>query len=165
MRRVLVLNQDYSPISVCSAERAFLLIYLEKAELVHEDQRLQIRSINKSYPAPSVIRLQDYIYIPFKSVMLTRQNVFKRDSHQCQYCGSKKALTLDHVLPKSRGGKSTWDNLATACQRCNSYKGDKTPSEAEMPLKQLPFKPSYVMFVRNFSGFTSQEWLQYLSLN
>lgn len=165
MRRVLVLNQDYSPISVCSAERAFLLIYLEKAELVHEDENLQIRSVNKSYPTPSVIRLQDYIYIPFKSVMLTRQNVFKRDSHQCQYCGSKKELTLDHVLPKSRGGKSTWDNLATACQKCNSYKGDKTPSEAEMPLKQKPFKPSYVMFVRNFSGFTSQEWLQYLSLN
>ena len=165
MRRVLVLNQDYSPISVCSAERAFLLIYLEKAELVHEDESLQMRTVNKSYPTPSVIRLQDYIYIPFKSVMLTRQNVFKRDSHECLYCGSKKDLTLDHVLPKSRGGKSTWNNLATACKKCNSIKGDKTLEEAEMPLSRKPFKPSYVLFVRNFSGFTSKEWLQYLSLN
>ncbi len=165
MRRVLVLNQDYSPISVCSAERAFLLIYLEKAELVHEDESMQMRTVNKSYPTPSVIRLQDYIYIPFKSVMLTRQNVFKRDSHECLYCGSKKDLTLDHVLPKSRGGKSTWDNLATACKKCNSLKGDKTPEEAEMSLSQTPFKPSYVMFVRNFSGFTSKDWLKYLSLN
>ncbi len=165
MRRVLVLNQDYSPISVCSAERAFLLIHLEKAELVHEDESLQMRTVNMTYPTPSVIRLQDYIYVPFKSVMLSRQNVFKRDGHECMYCGSKKDLTLDHVLPKSRGGKSTWDNLATACKKCNSIKGNKTPEEAEMPLAQQPFKPSYVMFVRNFSGFTSKEWLQYLSLN
>ena len=165
MRRVLVLNQDYSPISVCTAERAFLLIYLEKAELVHEDDTLQMRTVNKVYPTPSVIRLQDYIYIPFKSVVLSRQNVFKRDGGECLYCTSRKDLTLDHVIPKSRGGKSTWDNLATACKKCNAIKGDKTPDEAEMPLSQTPFKPSYVKFVRNFSGFTSKDWLQYLSLN
>ncbi len=165
MRRVLVLNQDYSPLSVCSAERAFLLIYLDKAELVHGDPKLKLRSIGSSYPAPSVIRLQKYIYIPFKSVMLSRQNIFKRDAHQCLYCGSSNDLTLDHVLPKSRGGGSNWANLATACKRCNSIKGDKTPEEAGMPLSQKPFKPSYIMFVRNFSGFTSDDWLQYLSLN
>lgn len=165
MRRVLVLNQDYSPLSVCSAERAFLLIYLEKAELVHEDSEHRMRSVNTSYPTPSVIRLQNYIYIPFKSVMLSRQNIFKRDSHQCVYCGEKKDLTLDHVIPKSRGGASSWANLTTACKKCNSLKGNKTPKEAEMPLAQEPFKPSYIMFVRNFSGFTSDDWLQYLSLN
>ena len=161
MRRVLVLNQDYSPISVCTAERAFLLIYLEKAELVHEDDTLQMRTVNKVYPTPSIIHI--YIYIPFKSVVLSRQNVFKRDGGECLYCTSRKDLTLDHVIPKSRGGKSTWDNLATACKKCNSIKGDKTPDEAEMPLSQTPFKPSYVMFVRNFSGFKYKDWLQYLS--
>lgn len=165
MRRVLVLNQDYSPVSVCSAERAFLLIYLDKAELVHEDPDNKIRSVSASFPAPSVIRLQKYIFIPFKSVMLTRQNLFKRDSNRCLYCGDKRDLTLDHVLPKSRGGSTTWANLATACKKCNSIKGNKTPSEAQMPLAQEPFKPSYIMFVRNFSGFTSEDWLQYLSLN
>ena len=165
MRRVLVLNQDYSPISVCSAERAFLLIYLKKAELLHKDPKLRLRSVSATYPAPSVIRLQKYIYIPFKTVMLSRQNVFKRDGHRCLYCGSKRNLTLDHVLPKSRGGTSTWSNLATACQKCNSVKGDRTPEEAAMPLTVMPFKPSYVMFVRNFSGFTSADWIQYLKLN
>ncbi|MFY0592714.1 HNH endonuclease [Roseivirga sp.] len=165
MRRVLVLNQDYSPISVCSSERAFLLIYLDKAELVHEDPDGKLRTVGRSYPAPSVIRLQKYIFIPFKGVMLTRQNLFKRDGNSCLYCGDKNDLTLDHVLPKSRGGSTTWTNLATACKKCNSLKGSKTPEEAKMPLAQKPFKPSYIMFVRNFSGFTSEDWLQYLSLN
>ncbi len=165
MRRVLVLNQDYSPLSVCSTERAFLLIYLDKAELVHEDRNHQMRSVNAIYPAPSVIRLQKYIFIPFKSVLLSRQNIFKRDAHTCLYCGGKQDLTLDHVLPKSRGGATNWANLATACKKCNSIKGNKTPEEADMFLSQKPFKPSYIMFVRNFSGFTSEDWLQYLSLN
>lgn len=165
MNRVLVLNQDYSPLTVCSAERAFLLIFLNKAEMVHNNPSQTLRTVSSKYPMPSVIRLQKYIYIPFKSVILSRQNVFKRDAQECQYCGSKRDLTLDHVLPKSKGGRSTWQNLVTACKRCNSLKGDKTPEEAEMPLKTKPFKPSYVMFVRNFSGFTADEWLKYLSLN
>ena len=165
MRRVLVLNQDYSPLSVCSAERAFLLLYLEKAELVHDDPGHKFRSVNADFPMPSVIRLQRYIFMPYKGVLLNRQNIFKRDGQQCQYCGRSKDLTLDHVLPKSRGGKSSWSNLVTACKRCNSVKGDKTPEEAGMPLFQKPFKPSYVMFVRNFSGFTSEEWLKYLGVN
>jgi len=165
MRRVLVLNQDYSPISVCSAERAFLLLFLNKAELVHEADNAMLRTVNQHYPMPSVIRLQRYINIPYKRVMLTRQNLFKRDGNQCQYCGSTKDLTLDHVIPKSKGGQSTWTNLTTACQKCNSIKGDKTPEGAGLPLAKRPFKPSYIMFVRNYSGFTSEEWLKYLSVN
>lgn len=155
MRRVLVLNQDYSPLTVCSAERAFLLIYAEKAERVHDDPELMIRTVTREFRMPSVIRLQKYIYVPYKSVILSRQNVFKRDRQQCQYCGSQRDLTLDHVMPRSRGGQSTWHNLVTACKKCNSYKGDRTPEEAEMDLQTTPFKPSYIMFVRNFSGFTS----------
>ena len=165
MRRVLVLNQDYSPLTVCTAERAFLLIYADKAERVHDDPDLTLRTVSSEFKIPSVIRLQKYIYVPYKSVLLSRQNVFKRDRHQCQYCGSTKDLTLDHVMPRSRGGDSTWHNLTTACKKCNSYKGDRTPEEAEMPLSTQPFKPSYVMFVRNFSGFTSEEWLTYLGTN
>lgn len=165
MRRVLVLNQDYSPLTVCSAERAFLLIYAEKAERVHDDPQMMLRTVTMEYPMPSVIRLQNYTYVPFKSVMLSRQNIFKRDRQQCQYCGNKNDLTLDHVMPGSRGGKSSWSNLTTACKKCNSIKGDRTPEEAGMPLMTKPFKPSYVMFVRNFSGFTSDEWLKYLGNN
>ena len=165
MRRVLVLNQDFTPISVCSAERAFLLLYLDKAELIHQAKDTKMRTINASYPMPSVIRLSRYIVIPYKRVMLTRQNIFKRDGNICLYCGSPKDLTLDHVLPKSRGGDSSWINLATACKKCNSLKGDKTPKEANMSLIKQPFKPSYIMFVRHFSGFTSEDWLKYLSVN
>lgn len=165
MRRVLVLNQDYSPLTVCTAERAFLLIYAEKAERVHDDPTQILRTVSREYKMPSVIRLQKYIYVPFKSVLLSRQNVFKRDRQECQYCGSTRDLTLDHVMPRSRGGNSSWLNLVTACKKCNSYKGDRTPEEADMPLQNQPFKPSYVMFVRNFSGFTSDEWLRYLGSN
>jgi 5-methylcytosine-specific restriction endonuclease McrA len=165
MKQVLVLNQDFSPLTLCSAERAFILLFLKKADLVHDASGEALRTVTSHFPMPSVIRLQKYIFIPYKTVMLSRQNVFKRDSHQCQYCGNRKELTLDHVLPKSRGGQTTWQNLVAACKRCNSIKGDKTPEEAQMLLKKSPFKPSYIMFVRNFSGLTSDEWLKYLSLN
>ena len=161
-RRVLVLNQDFSAITVCSVPKAFLLVYLDKAELIAED-KAKLRTVTKAYPMPSIIRLHNYINIPYRNgVVLNRQNLFKRDSHSCQYCGSGKDLTLDHVLPRSRGGKSSWDNLATACKGCNSRKGDYTPEEASMTLKQRPFKPSFVMFLRDFSDRISDEWLLYL---
>ena len=165
MKRVLVLNQDYSPLTVCSVERAFLLLFLSKADMVHTEPGKMLRTVSAQYPYPSVIRLQKYIYMPYVGVVLSRHNVFKRDSHRCQYCESTKNLTIDHVMPKSRGGKSTWQNLVAACSKCNSLKGDRTPEEAEMPLRNQPFKPSHLMFVKNFSGLTSEQWLKYLSLN
>jgi len=112
---------------------------------------------------PSVIRLFKYVHLPYKGVMLTRQNIFKRDGYCCQYCGKVDELTLDHVVPKSRGGKSNWDNLTTACKRCNSRKGDFTPEEARMMLVQRPFKPSFVMFLRDFSGNIAEDWQPFLS--
>lgn len=162
-RRVLVLNQDYSPITVCSVQKAFLLVFLKKAELVTSAANAALRSVSKVYPLPSVVRLAHYVSIPYKGVMLTRQNVFKRDSFQCQYCGTEKNLTLDHVVPRSKGGKSTWANLVTACQRCNARKGDYSPEEAGLKLKVRPFRPSYVMFLRDFSGFSYEEWQPYLA--
>ena len=161
-RKVLVLNQDYRALTVCSVNRAFLLVYMEKAELVTNAKNAFLRTITKSYAVPSIIRLHDYVNIPYKGVVLTRHNVFKRDAHLCQYCGAKSELTLDHVLPRSRGGQTTWDNLATACKPCNSRKGDLTPEEAKMPLSRRPFKPSFFMFLRDFSGQIDEEWLTYL---
>lgn len=162
-KSVLLLNQDYSPLSVCSLERAFVLVFLKKAELTIETNDEVIRTISKSYPMPAVIRLFRYIPLPYKSVVLTRQNVFKRDHHACQYCGTLKNLTLDHVLPRSKGGKSSWANLVTACQRCNASKGNRTPEEAKMPLKRRPFKPTYLMFLSDFSGNVREEWKPFLS--
>lgn len=161
-RKVLILNQDYRALTVCSVQKAFILVYLNKAELVEENKGNQLHSISSTFPSPSIIRLFRYINIPYKGVMLSRQNIFKRDGGRCQYCGVSSDLTLDHVIPKSKGGRSTWDNLVTACRRCNSKKGDLTPEEAKMPIKQKPFKPSFVMFLRDFSGQVDESWRPYL---
>ena len=161
-QKVLVLNQDYCPISVCTVQRAFLLTYLNKTETVATANGHKIRSVSKSFPMPSVIRLTRYVNVPYKGVALTRHNVFKRDQFECQYCGTKDDLTLDHVVPRSKGGKSSWDNLVTACKRCNARKGDYSPDQAGVKLKNLPFKPSYVIFLRDYSGFHCEEWKPFL---
>lgn len=161
--RVLVLNQDYSPLMVCSVQRAFLLVYLNKSELVRPANGHRLHSVNKSFPMPSVIRLHRYVHAPYKGVALTRQNVFKRDNFECQYCGTKRDLTLDHIIPTSRGGQHTWLNLVTACKSCNARKGDYTPEEAGMPLRKKPHKPTYSLFLREFSGHEGNEWDDFLN--
>ena len=93
-RKVLVLNQDYRALTVCSVHRAFLLVYMEKAELVSNAKNSYLRTVSKAFPVPSIIRLQDYVNIPYKGVVLSRQNIFKRDGHLCQYFGSRSELTL-----------------------------------------------------------------------
>ncbi|MDP5120969.1 MAG: HNH endonuclease [Spirosomaceae bacterium] len=162
-RRVLVLNADYSAISLCTVPKAFLLVYLDKAELIASSDGNMLRTVNTNYPMPSVIRLNKYVSVPYKGVVLTRQNIFKRDNNSCCYCGSKKDLTLDHVMPKSRGGKTSWTNLATACRRCNTKKGNSTPEEAQMPLSVKPFRPTFIMFLREFDKSSEAKWLPYLS--
>lgn len=160
--RVLVLNFDYSPISVCSVQRAFLLVFLDKAELLAPTREGFLHTVNKTFAMPAVIRLQRYISVPYKGVMLSRQNVFKRDAYTCQYCGTQKDLTLDHVVPRSKKGPSSWTNLVTACKRCNARKGDYTPEAAGLKLKTRPHKPSYLEFLRNNSGLFQEEWGPYL---
>ncbi|HAI76378.1 MAG TPA: HNH endonuclease [Microscillaceae bacterium] len=162
-RKVLILNQDYSALTVCSVQKAFILVYLNKAELVSEAKTLKLHTINSSFPYPSIIRLHKYVSLPYKGVVLSRHNIFKRDGSKCQYCGSTQDLTLDHVLPRSRGGRSTWDNLVTACKPCNSKKGDNTPEEANIKLAKKPFKPSFLMFLRDFAGNVEEDWKPFLS--
>lgn len=162
--RVLILNADFTPMMICSIERAIVLIFLGKSELVHGEKDKFLRTVDKAFPMPLVIRLIKYIHIPYKTVSLTRLNVFKRDSFTCQYCERKDHLTLDHVVPKSKDGRTTWNNLVTACSRCNSQKGDRTPTEANMRLNNMPFRPSYASFLLNFSGFVCEEWLPYLKI-
>jgi 5-methylcytosine-specific restriction endonuclease McrA len=160
--RVLILNQDYSALTVCSIQKAFLLVYLNKAELVADVQGQYLRSVNAIYPKPSIIRLTSYAKLPYRGVLLNRQNIFKRDGMKCQYCGATTDLTIDHVIPRSRGGTSTWDNLITACRTCNARKGDQTPEEADMPYAQKPFKPSFLLFLRDLSGDIDEQWYTYL---
>ncbi len=161
-RKVLVLNADYRALTVCSVSKAFLLVYMNKAEVVRKVENEFLRSVTQFLVMPAVIRLFSYVSVPYKGVMLSRQNIFRRDGHKCLYCGSREDLTLDHVLPRSRGGKTSWQNLATACKRCNSKKGDFTPEEANMKLPYSPFKPSFVVFLKEFAGTNNEHWSPFL---
>ncbi|MFY7786503.1 MAG: HNH endonuclease [Thermoflexibacteraceae bacterium] len=161
-RKVLVLNADYRALTVCSVSKAFLLVYMNKAEVVRKVENEFLRSVTQFLAMPSVIRLFSYVSVPYKGVMLSRQNIFRRDGHKCLYCGSREDLTLDHVQPRSRGGKTSWQNLVTACKRCNSKKGDFTPEEANMRLPYMPFKPSFVVFLKEFAGTNNDHWSPFL---
>ncbi|MBA9078069.1 MULTISPECIES: HNH endonuclease [Rufibacter] len=160
--KVLLLNQDFTAIATCSLHKAFVLLYLQKAELVAQDLLNGLRTVSHTYPRPLVIRLQRYVRVPYKGIALTRQNIMRRDGYRCQYCGASRNLTLDHLLPRSRGGQSTWHNLITACSRCNSKKGDRTPEEVQMKLARKPFKPSLVSFLRESIQDVDHAWMPYL---
>lgn len=159
---VLVLNQDYQPLSICSVQRSVKLLFLEKAELLHDDPEKVIRTVNDEYSYPSVIRLRRYINLPYAKIVLSRRNIMKRDRHTCQYCGTKSDLTLDHVLPRSRGGADSWENLVTACNQCNVKKGNRTPDEASMPLDIEPYRPVHITFFQNLLGGVQEHWKPYL---
>ncbi|RPH95902.1 MAG: HNH endonuclease, partial [Calditrichaeota bacterium] len=123
--KVLLLNQNYEPLCVVSARKAIILFYLQKVEIIESRSQL-VRSQFLAYPLPSVIRLTCFVHIPQKRVELNRGNIMRRDGYACQYCGHKKgALTIDHVLPRTRGGDDSWENLVCACVNCNNKKGDR----------------------------------------
>lgn len=160
--QVLVLNQNYEPMSVCDVKRAVLLIYLGKAEII-ERSTVLIRSVHDAMPFPLVVRIVMYVKIPSKRIVLSRKNIIKRDGHICQYCGTNEPpMTVDHVIPKNRKGKDTWENLVCACVRCNGKKGHRTPEQADMPLLRRPKKPNHLMFIRNFVGVQNEKWKPYL---
>jgi 5-methylcytosine-specific restriction endonuclease McrA len=162
---VLVLNQDYRALSITSVQRATILVLLEKADLVAADDGRYVRSPSLHLPWPSIVRLRVYVRMPYKKIMLTRKNIMRRDGNRCQYCGSHDRLTIDHVLPKSRGGREIWENLVAACVPCNNGKGNRTPEEAKMKLSRSPFRPSYVMYIRDFVGSLDDTWKPYLFLS
>jgi 5-methylcytosine-specific restriction endonuclease McrA len=138
---VLVLNQNYEPLNVCDIRRAFNLLGSEKAELLERNHQV-IHTPTLAIPAPSVIRLVYLVRRPRPRVKLSRREVFARDSHTCQYCGaSTRDLTIDHVVPKHRGGRHEWENLVAACRACNHRKGSKTLAEARMLLRREPRAP------------------------
>jgi len=161
---VLVLNQNYEAISVCTVRRAFLLVFLKKAELIDALEGEYFRSILSNNEIPSIIRLKNYVKVPHRKVSLSRANIFKRDNEQCVYCGTHKDLTIDHVIPRSKGGIDSWENLVTACHTCNSKKGNRTPEEAGMTMLIKPFKPSHIFFMREFNGKIRESWKPYLFL-
>lgn len=163
---VLVLNQNYEPLSVCSVRRAVVLVFLGKAEVVETADGLTVRSVSCAFPIPSIVRLGLYIKVPQKRILLTRKNVIKRDGHACQYCGERHGeMTVDHVVPKIYGGADSWENLVCACTRCNNLKGDKTPEQAGFLLMRRPRRPNQITFIQQFVGISDSRWRQYLFLD
>ena len=137
---VLVLNADYSPLNVTTLRRGFVLVNNGKAEIIKKGDVDIITSIG-NFIRPLIIRLIEYVRYRPKAMTVNRRRIFKRDNNECQYCGTNRNLTIDHVVPRSRGGKNTWSNMVTCCLKCNGYKGDRTPSEAGMLLKNKPVEP------------------------
>ncbi|MFA3781888.1 HNH endonuclease [Melioribacteraceae bacterium 4301-Me] len=136
---------------------------LGKAELVANNDHKKVRSVKVSYPWPSVIRLNEYVRLPFQKIILTRRNILKRDGHRCAYCGrGDLPLTIDHIIPKSKGGDESWENLVAACIVCNNKKGDRTPEEANMKLLIKPYTPNHIMFIRNYVGKIEETWKPFL---
>ncbi len=169
---VLVLNRHYMAVHVVPARRAVVLLYRETAEVIHcesgqfanfdfsawclhsrsrmveleADHEDWVRTVRLSIRVPRVIRLTDYDAVPQPTLRFNRRNLFARDGHQCQYCGERlphSLLSLDHVVPRSRGGLTSWDNVVCCCLKCNTKKGGRTPREARMPLIRKPTRPRH----------------------
>jgi len=163
MTQVLVLNASYEPLNVTSVRRAHVLVFKGKAEVLEElDQPLH--SASDTYPWPHVIRLVHYVRVP-RAVQrkISRRALFARDGWRCVYCGTASGrLTLDHVVPRSRGGDSVWENVVTSCAPCNHRKGDRLLEETSMTLRTPPRPPTPVLFIRLAADHVPDTWRQYL---
>jgi 5-methylcytosine-specific restriction endonuclease McrA len=161
MGRSLVLNASYEPLSVVPARRAVVLVLDEKADVIHETDTA-LHSERLTVAIPSVIRLRYFVRVPFRrAAALSRRGVFLRDSGRCQYCG-KRAESLDHVVPRSRGGEHTWDNVVAACGRCNATKRDRLLEETTMRLRRRPQTPNHLSWVAVAVSSVPTDWAQYL---
>lgn len=160
---VLVLNQNYEPLNVCNVRRAFVLVDRGKAEII-ENGRGYLHATTAVYEIPSVIRLVYLIRRPLPQGRLTRRDVFLRDKFKCQYCGQPtRDLTLDHVVPRHRGGGHDWENVVAACKGCNHRKAGRTPEEARMHLLKEPYRPTYSYYRSFYQYLQSQEgWRKFI---
>lgn len=151
--QVLVLSNAYQPLYTCGLEKAIALLYVGKAVSVKDSEEV-VRSPSVTMKVPMAIRLLVNVVVHryYETLRPTRQAIFKRDRHTCQYCGAHGELTIDHVMPRSRGGEDTWENLVAACYRCNNKKGDRRPDEARMPLASTPRAPKVMELASELWG-------------
>ena len=158
-----MLNASYEPLNVTSVRRAHVLVYKGKAEVIEElDQPLH--SASDTYPWPHVIRLVTYVHVPRTAQRkISRRALFARDEWRCVYCGTSGGrLTLDHVIPRSRGGDSVWENVVTSCAPCNLRKGNRLLEEVSMTLRKQPRPPAPVLFIRLAAPKIPTTWRPYL---
>ncbi|HEY9678018.1 MAG TPA: HNH endonuclease [Drouetiella sp.] len=161
MSKVLVLNASYEPLNICTWRRAVVLLMKGKAEQIEHNGK----QIYSDFPLPTVIRLRSYVKIPYKEISLSRRNLLHRDNYTCQYCGDRRHdLTIDHIIPRSKGGTDSWDNVVAACLKCNVKKGDRTPHQANMVLQVVPRRPpSHVHFeISKHSVSGEFSWKKYV---
>lgn len=169
-QQCLVLNANFMPLVTCSVRRAIILSYQGKAKVIEYDEQHEICSPSISMQIPLVITLLSHIHLPTKRIQLNKKNILVRDNYTCQYCGKKgKNLTVDHILPKSRDGKDTWENQIASCQPCNNSKGDRTPEEAHMSFisNKKPAEPSLFMMIqiRLNNMKNSDKWQRYMFMS
>jgi len=161
--KVLLLNNSYEPISVITAKKAIIMYFLDKVDVVKKS-KIVINSLYLKFNIPEVIKLKNYIYIKHSKISLTRKNILKRDNNTCQYCGKNKSeITIDHILPKDKGGNDSWNNLVVACKRCNMIKGNYLLKDIDMQLIRKPFEPTKIIYLQNV-GKNNKSWHPYLYL-
>ena len=169
MEQVLLLNITYEPIKIINWKKAINLLFLDKIEVL-EEYGTEIHSVSFTIKLPSVVRLLRMVKRPKGPVKFSRQNIYARDKHTCQYCGRRfptDELTYDHVVPKYCGGKTKWNNIVTCCIQCNRKKGSRTPKEARMRLIREPLRPKWLPAIRITIGIREipQSWRDYLYWN
>ena len=164
MQHVLVLDASYRPIKQVSWQKAMTMHFQQKIEIIREYEDIWVSSPNKKFKLPAVVRLINFIFKLPWGVKLTRTNILIRDRAECQYCRkrlNKKSFTIDHIIPRSKGGKTSWDNLVASCHRCNTYKGDKSPQDANLTLKKKPSQPK-LNFFTYIHGEVPGPWKDFL---
>lgn len=163
MSRALLLNATYEPLCIVPTRRALVLILSDKAELLAAGEAV-FRSERAVFPEPSVVRLAYFVKVPYQTrVALNRRAVFARDGHRCQYCGAA-AENIDHVVPRSKGGLHTWENVVAACRPCNTRKEDRLLHETALTLRRTPVAPREGTWVLTAEGRPRPDWEPYLGL-
>jgi len=164
MGRSLVLNATYEPLGVVSARRAVVLVLASKADVIHSSGEL-VHSERLAIEVPSVIRLRYFVRVPYqRRAALSRRAVFVRDEGRCQYCG-RRAESIDHVIPRSRGGPHAWENVVAACRRCNTSKRDRLLEDTSMRLQRRPQAPRHMSWVLVAVGNVPEAWHPYLTVS
>jgi 5-methylcytosine-specific restriction endonuclease McrA len=169
MEQTLLLNITYEPLKIIDWKKAIKLMLLDKVEVLEEYSR-EIHAVSFQVKLPSVVRLLRMVRRPNTPIKFSRQNIYARDKYRCQYCARRlpgEELTYDHVIPKSRGGKTRWDNIVTCCMECNRRKGGRTPAEAHMSLVKKPSRPRWLPALKITIGYRQvpRTWRDYLYWN
>lgn len=165
-RKVLVLNQTFEPLQVCTARRAVRLLFTGKAERI-EDSGHVLHSPSMALVLPSIIRLQHFVRLPiFPTISFNKKNILKRDGYTCQYCGRNggERMTIDHIIPKSLGGRTVWENVVSACRACNLKKSNKPLADAGMRLRHPPVRPrsASILGILAHTSTQYESWRKYL---